>query len=82
MYTKNSISFTTDPEINFVNASVLVSEGMMMVTISITASAPGYVEFFLEEGTATGEFTIHIFHLKNQNFKVGTISTTLIYQIQ
>ena len=30
-----------------------------MLAISIRASAAGYVELFLEEGTATGEFTLH-----------------------
>ena len=44
-----------DPQIGFVDMSVSVNEGMASVELSVMASAPGYVELSLGEGTATGQ---------------------------
>ena len=47
-----------DPQIGFVGMSVLVSEGMASVELSVESSAPGYVKLSLGEGTATGQAVV------------------------
>ena len=59
----HSHSLIPDPQIGFVVSSVSVSEGMTSVELAITTSAPGYVELYLEAGTATGEASLHNYNL-------------------
>ena len=43
----------SDPEVGFVEAGVSINESMMTLAISISASEAGFVEFYLQDGTAT-----------------------------